>query len=117
MHANLIAPIPGSEGYLATRGGKILSTRFGKVKALKDAPHPKGYRSVALWKDKKQKTFWVHKLVLMAFDRDRLPGEVCLHENDNPADNRLSNIKWGTPKENTEQMIRRGRENFRGLRR
>lgn len=42
----------------------------------------------------------VHTLVLETFKRDRRPGEVCRHLNGVRNYNRLSNLKWGTPKEN-----------------
>jgi hypothetical protein len=108
-HANFLAPIPGLDGYFATRSGKILSTRFGKVKALKPHINHKGYQQVALCNGKRQKSIVVHKLVLEAFDRGRREGEVCMHLNNNPADNRPCNLRWGTAKENTAQMIRDGR--------
>ncbi len=104
-----IAKIPGYHNYLATKCGKVLSLRFCKVTELKPHTHPKGYKQVALWRAKRQKTRWVHDLVLSAFVRPKREGEVCLHENDDPADNRLGNIRWGTPAENSRQMVERGR--------
>ena len=104
--------IQGYDHYLVSDDGEVISLRFNKRKVLKPHQHPKGYLQVALWKDKKQKTFWVHKLVLESFDRPRAVGEVCLHLDDDPTNNRLDNLRWGTPKENTAQMIERGREHF-----
>lgn len=49
----------------------------------------------------KQKTYFVHRLVLEAFGYPK-PFEkaVVRHLNDNPDDNRIENLKWGTYKEN-----------------
>jgi len=42
----------------------------------------------------------VDHLVLSMFIRAKLSNEVSMHLNDEPADNRLSNLKWGTYQEN-----------------
>lgn len=34
---------------------------------------------------------------------------VVMHLDNNPLNNRVSNLKWGTYKENTQQMMREGR--------
>lgn len=34
---------------------------------------------------------------------------VVMHLDNNPKNNRVSNLKWGTYKENTRQMMREGR--------
>jgi hypothetical protein len=47
----------------------------------------------------------VHRAILMAWDRLPQPGEVCRHKDDNPANNVLSNLVWGTKKENAADRI------------
>lgn len=42
----------------------------------------------------------VHRAVCEAFHGKPKPGEVVLHRNENALDNRPSNVKWGTQKEN-----------------
>jgi hypothetical protein len=51
---------------------------------------------------------YIHTLVLNAFVGPCPPGKMCLHRNGRQADNRLANIRWGTPKENAEDAIRLG---------
>lgn len=34
---------------------------------------------------------------------------VCMHQNDNPSDNKISNLKWGTLAENNRDCAMRGR--------
>jgi hypothetical protein len=63
---------------------------------------------VALWKDGGQRTQTVHHLVLKAFVGPPAEGQVCRHLNGQPADNRLENLRWGTPKENSQDMVRHG---------
>jgi hypothetical protein len=52
---------------------------------------------------------FVHVLVLEAFDGLRRPGMECRHLNGNAADNRLSNLSWGTSAENAVDRSRHGR--------
>ena len=64
---------------------------------------------VNLHKDGKQRGFYVHKLVLEAFVGPCPKGMGCRHYPDSsPANNRLDNIQWGTPKENAEDMVEHG---------
>lgn len=67
-----------------------------------------GYHIVTLWDTPKPKHFFVHRLVLEAFDRPRSEHEVCRHLDDNPLNNCLSNLKWGTPSENNYDAVRNG---------
>lgn len=49
----------------------------------------------------KKKTYKLHRLICEAFNG--LPPDeksVCIHIDENPANNRASNLKWGTQKEN-----------------
>jgi hypothetical protein len=51
----------------------------------------------------------VHSLVLSAFVGARPPGKECLHNNGNAADNRLSNLRYGTRAENNRDISKHGR--------
>jgi hypothetical protein len=71
--------------------------------------HYRGCFIVDLWKDGKQKTHKVHRLVAEAFllNPDNLPC-VC-HKDDNPANNNVENLFWGTMKDNMDDCQRKGR--------
>lgn len=56
-----------------------------------------------------QKGRYVHQLVLEAFVGPKPSGMGCRHLDGDPRNNRLSNLRWGTPKENSEDMIAHGR--------
>ena len=47
-------------------------------------------------------------LVLEAFVGPRPKGMFCCHRDDNPRNNVLSNLRWGTPSDNTQDAIRNG---------
>ena len=46
------------------------------------------------------KTMKVHRLVCEGFHGQPQPGQVCMHLNEDAADNRPENLAWGTQKEN-----------------
>lgn len=53
---------------------------------------------------------YVHQLVLEAFVGPRPDGMLACHWNDVPDDNRLGNLRWGTPKDNRADLIRNGHD-------
>lgn len=69
---------------------------------------PSGYQVVTLWRDGKQKTALVHRLVLFAFVGPAAEGMEGLHKRGNPANNALSNLRWGTHSENQIDQVSHG---------
>jgi len=53
----------------------------------------------------------VHRLVLETFVGPRPQGMVCRHLDGDPNNNALSNLCWGTYRENSEDKLRHGRSN------
>lgn len=51
----------------------------------------------------------VHHLVLEAFAGLRPPGAYGLHWDDDPANNCIENLRWGTPTDNMHDKVRNGR--------
>lgn len=103
-------PIPGYDGFEASDAGNVRSVdRFiglrpltGKVLAQRKSN--RGYQLV----DVNGKTFTVHRLVLLSHIGPAPDGSVARHLNDNPQDNRLVNLVWGTQSENEQDKIRNG---------
>jgi hypothetical protein len=54
----------------------------------------------------------VLSLVLITFVGPRPLGAFGLHNNDDPSDNRLSNLRWGTPAENAADRMVNGGQRF-----
>ena len=77
----------------------------------KKGTHP--YKRVHLSHKGVAKYVLVHRLVLSAFVGDCPEGLECLHADDDPTNNCLSNLSWGTRKRNHETIDRTGANNGR----
>lgn len=85
----------------------IWNRHTGKI--IKGTIDKKGYVATELSiKEKKRKSYFVHRLVLEAFVGFRPEGYECRHLDGNPANNRLENICWGTPQENADDRNKHG---------
>lgn len=111
-------PVPGWEStHIVSDLGRVATLdrvdargyrRQGRI--LKSGLHSKqGHLRVALQHMFRREVVGVHRLVLLAFVGPCPPGMEGLHANDVPDDNRLVNLRWGTPKENVADAIRNGR--------
>lgn len=113
-------PIPGHPGYEVSDLGQVRSlprrimrgnghpmTLPGKI--LRPAPDAAGYMRFTL---AGRKTRPVHRCVLAAFVGPCPSGMETLHENGDPSDNRLSNLRWGTHSENVQDAVAVGNHNF-----
>jgi len=99
--------VPGYDGkYEVSNQGQIRSyQRRPEGCILRPGRKPSGHLSVALGRKNSQS---VHKLVLLAFVGAAPNKHECLHMNGNPADNRLSNLRWGTRSENMKDAYAHG---------
>ena len=53
----------------------------------------------------------IHHLVAKAFLGERPEGLWCCHKDDDKANNNVDNLYWGTPSENTSDMLKNGQAN------
>ena len=99
--------IPGYEGlYEVSDQGNVRTFRRGaNGRLLKPGRMPQGHLSVALGRGNSQ---CVHKLVLLTFVGPAPDRHECCHNNGNPADNRLENLRWGTRSDNIRDAVRHG---------
>src|SRR4051812_17537545 len=107
----------GTNGSVWTRrirGSKIIN-KMGPWKRMKSGPRKgDGYIQVGLALDGIVYFWLLHHLVLRAFVGPCPPGMECRHLDGDPTNNRLDNLAWGTPKQNSEDKIRHGTQS-RGL--
>lgn len=85
--------------------GTRSNRRTGIWRNLKPSLHKRsGYFRVNI----AGKVFFIHTLVLETFVGPKPPGMECLHWDGDGANNRLSNLRWGTHQENVEDSMRLG---------
>ena len=102
-------PIADFPGYEVSDHGRVRSNRVRDVwKTRKPGTIQHGYQNITLSRDGKNHTRTIHRLVLTAFGREPQEGEVCRHLDGNPANNHISNLCWGTQKENSHDRYRHG---------
>lgn len=106
MHNEVWKDVVGYEGlYEVSSYGNV---RKADGTMLSTAVDNTGYMKVALNKDKTWKRYCVHVLVLSAFVCTRPAGMVARHLNSNKANNHVSNLSWGSSKDNGEDRIVHG---------
>ena len=111
-------PVVGYEGlYEVSNLGNIRSLWFGKKKTMKLRTDRDGYLLVNFYKDKKQTTYKVHRLVAELFipnpenkpeidhiNTDKTDNTVWLNE-DGSINYDKTNLRWVTPKENRNNPL------------
>lgn len=113
-------PVPGYEdSYEVSNVGRIKSLartvirKNGRRTTIserirKPQKTHKGYLNIILSKNGIASQHTVHSLVLTAFSGERPEGHVARHLNGDPSDNRIENLKWGTPSENQRDSLGHG---------
>lgn len=98
-------------------GGRYWVSDFGRVaglsynhgaRILKQDTFNGGYRRVTLCFKGKTVRRAVHHLVLGEFVGCKGHGQICRHLDGDPSNNRLSNLRWGSYRENEADKIRHG---------
>ena len=92
--------IKGYENYSIYEDGTIISTyKNGNKIERKSHIHKNGYKIITLHKDNEAKTFKLHRLLAIHFIPNPENKPTVDHENRDPLDNRLCNLRWFTTKE------------------
>lgn len=93
--------ISGYEGlYQISNFGRVKSFYFKNPRILK--PHKvKGYSNVELYKNKKKKQFYIHRLVMENFcPIENMNVLDVNHKDEDKSNNHISNLEWMTHKDN-----------------
>ena len=99
--------VDGFEGYRICTDGTLLSFKTKRPHVMKGLLSH-GYRHVSMRKNGKGYSLSLHRLMLENFVGPCPKGMETRHLNGNPLDNRLSNLEWGTYKENARDQYRHG---------
>lgn len=108
--------VPNFPGYRVSSDGCVWSCKeaggtgrlTSKYRLKKPTVGPYGHRYLYLHLHGRAFHFQVGHLVLLAFVGPCPPEMECCHNNGNPADNRVENLRWDTPSENRQDSIRHG---------
>lgn len=68
----------------------------------------KGHYRIQLSCNNQRQQRYVHELVLINFVGFAPPGMLCRHLDGNGLNNNLSNLKWGTSQENSNDRVKHG---------
>lgn len=97
-------------GYLVTRDGRVFSPHSYYQKQMKGYLNKQGYRMHTLSIDGKSQMIGLHRLLAFCFiGPPPYAGAVVRHLDDNPLNNKLENLAWGTVLDNTNDRDRNGR--------
>lgn len=100
-------PIPGFDPYEASDLGRIWNRKTGKVLTPQPNRRNNPYFRVYVGKGRRQ---YVHRLVLLAFRGSPQPNQEAHHDDDNPRNNLLSNLRWGPISNNRYNRTSWGRQ-------
>jgi hypothetical protein len=105
-------PIPGWPNYLVCPDGRVHSIHRRRWNVLAVQRCRAGYQKVCLWRKQERWQVRVHALVAHVFIGPRPEGMYVCHRDDNPDNNHISNLYYGTPAENAHdrEHNRRQRE-------
>lgn len=108
----LWAWIPGFYGhYMVSNKARVYSFKkkiFMKVKPMDDH----GHLGVCIHRDGQSYYYYIHRLMADVFlpNRNNLP--IVRHLNDDPSDNTLDNLSWGTQKDNLRDCFLNGNAHY-----
>lgn len=113
-------PVVGYEdSYKVSSYGRVRSTDRLDSRGRRRAGKPLAPRrtsrehlAIALYANGTRRDYQLHHLVLEAFVGPRPPGMDGCHWNDDPSDNRASNLRWDTRSANAFDSVRNGRHHM-----
>jgi len=99
-------PIPGWEdSYSITEDGKVFSNRSNKFLSPRESMD--GYNRVALQKEGYRREYRIARLVAITYIPNPENKEQVNHKDYNRKNDFINNLKWVTPKENTDYSFKK----------
>jgi len=106
-----IRPVPGYPGYTISTLGEVFGKRADTRGGLSFDAGEQGHLRVTMHREGSPRSGereLVHRLMLTTFVRPAHKGEQACHRTGDPADNRLSNLYWGSQSHNWRDRISHG---------
>ena len=117
----MIKEIPNFKNYFADENGNIFSNKpinqYGKISSeykLLSFRKRRNYLAVNLCKESKVYSYSVHRLILETFIGKCPKGMEACHNDGNPTNNKLTNLRWDTAINNQKDRIKHNTSN-RGI--
>lgn len=109
--------IENASHYMVSNMGRVKSTdqydpmgRLHKGKILRGSDNGHGYRKIKLrFDDGTKRYMYIHRLVAAAFIENKEKKPCINHKDNDPTNNKVSNLEWCTPQENVDWMAMQGR--------
>ena len=98
--------IPDFPNYSITEDGNVWSHNYNRW--IKGHKNWAGYIRITLSKNGKAKSYSAHRLVALTYIENKDNKQYINHINGVKHDNRVSNLEWSTPSENTKHAWRNG---------
>lgn len=98
--------VPGYDAYYASEDGRILSIAKKHPRILTPIKSEDGHLYVYMYDKRGSRKVWVHRAVLSAYCGKDEKSLICRHLDDNPSNNHVSNLAWGTRQENADDRKR-----------
>lgn len=117
MYDDQFKPIDGFPAYRVSRDGEVESRwlKAGRHSRLTDTWRPLKpavracrHLKVNLSRGGEKHNRLVHRLVLEAFAGPAPEGRVCCHNDGNPTNNCIDNLRWDTQQSNVDDALRHG---------
>ena len=97
--------IDGYNNYEVSSHGRVRNNQTAKI--LQANIDGMGYHYVKLYKDRKGKNFYIHRLVAFAFI-PKMENKTCVdHKDNNQLNNHMNNLRWCTNQENNRNVTKR----------
>ncbi len=103
-----IKPVKDFPGYYITVDGRVLSSGIRKRRWLNQYDDGVGYKNIKLYKNKKQHTKRIHRLMAIAFLENEIGREQVNHKDGIKTNNIISNLEWATRNENMKHAYDNG---------
>ncbi len=101
-----VRQIAFATSYYVGTNGTVWTRKRGKFRRMKQQTNPDGYKRVTFFLVGKKRSYYVHRLVLLAFVGPCPFGMEGCHGPGGQRDNSLANVRWDTPKANAADRIR-----------
>lgn len=103
MNSKEYISISGFENYSISKKGIVINNKTNRI--MKQRSDKYGYQVIKLYREKKQYTLKIHRLVAEAF-LEKIDGKnIVDHIDEDKTNNNVDNLRWCTHKENSEFYI------------